>query len=162
MITAPESNVKLTDVQKKQLETFRGRLSNIEAEITIAQGTLQVLKDDVVKATKEKKYLLTDVETLTTQVADLQKQKDEHNSLIVESQNLLRKQADEHAAADKEYTQKKRELSDSSKDLSKKIATHQKNEAVLNDKSKKLSEDRLSVEKAKAAFLKASESVSWK
>lgn len=56
MINNDTTTTKLTDNQVAQLEEFKSKLTNLESEISIANKNLIVLKKDIEKTVKDKKY----------------------------------------------------------------------------------------------------------
>lgn len=90
MITTPESNIVLSEEQDRKLEIVRARLSNLEAEITIATKNLSVLNKDIVKAKEEKVYIEQQVETLRDLFTSLEKQRQTLNeSTATQKANLI-------------------------------------------------------------------------
>ena len=62
MITAPETNIKLTDEHLAQIQEGENRLTSIEALITITNRNLKVAKLELERTTKD---ILLQTEKLT-------------------------------------------------------------------------------------------------
>lgn len=156
MYNPPTENITLT------IEQLTNRVGNLQREVAQEIENLTVVRNDCERVTKEKEYqqeLLTDIssrlETSKEEFAmlqtELQEAKNEFNSIltkgkVVESQNQEKSQA----------------LSDREDKLS--LAEEEYNLRVkdLNTAQSALALEKLTVEKAKEAFVNAANTVSWK
>lgn len=82
MITAPETNVKYTDEQTKQVETFKSQLVNLQADISIHSKSLRVLQDNIISATKELNGLSDKKDVLSKEVSDLEVKVETLNAIL--------------------------------------------------------------------------------
>lgn len=159
---SPDETVRLTDEQTAQLGVFYSRLSALQTETAIGKKNLDVLKEENIKTTKEKMYLEESVESLTKKVSLLKKQASDLSNEVSGSHSELTKHRKELSVRGEMLAQQKREqdVAQGKLDESGKVLHDKLRE--LNSNTKKLSEEKLSVEKAKEAFSKAAESIVWK
>ncbi len=68
--TNDSPNIKLEDAQNQALEEAKGRLMNIESEISIATKNLKVLKGEIEKSIKDNKYQTELLNRVTSQVEE--------------------------------------------------------------------------------------------
>lgn len=157
-----DKNIALTYEQLGQIEEATTRLRNIENEIVIASRNLGIENKEVVKATKERMYQEELLAELTPRVADTKKElsdlqeiiaesKDSLNNLRKESENIYKDISDKNIGLDQRKT---------NIEILEKEYEEKKNEYARC--AEKLTSDQLLVEKAKEAFLTATESVVWK
>lgn len=162
MITSPENNVQLTDVQKKQLEVFQSRLSNLQNEIILATNNISVLKNDTLTVLKDKEYhtnilseIKKDIEKANETLDTLTSQ----NGELIKTKNVIEQ---ENEAKSCLYANKELELVSRENVFTAKETAHANKVEEFNKSSIKLSEDKLIVKNAKEAILKAIEKVNWK
>lgn len=162
MIKNPEeSNIKLTDEQKAQLEVVQLRLSNFENEISIANKNLIVVKKEFEKATKDKLYQEETLKGLLETVKTLEEKKDE----LIEVNNTSITIFNETVAKTKELNESI--FNQTTKIVEREKAIAQKEIDLdgkvedFNIKLTQLLKDQVAVKTAKDAFLKANETITW-
>ncbi len=155
-------NVKLSREQLEQLDEYNSRIANLESEFKLISKNIAVAKDDADKAIADRKY---------------------RESILNEFDSKIVKAKTEYEELEANITDAKKELADTVKktkviaadnltrheDLSKREQQVTEREEALNTKEieyhKKLTElsnEQLSIKKAKDAFEKAIESLVWK
>lgn len=162
MINNHGSNITLTPEQSAQLEEWKARLAIIQEEIKKADSIRTSLNDDIEVCNKNKVYLDEVAEGLKVDIKRLELLKESLRLEVSQSANLLEAhivQTTKHAThlrgKEKEHGEREETIAKKEKELSKIEEDH----AV---KAKKLAEQQLLVDKARDAFLKATEHVSWK
>jgi uncharacterized protein (DUF3084 family) len=113
MITTPTENTKLTLEQLQQLDVVETRLHNLTNETAIAMSSLNAVRNDCDRITKEKKYA--------------QLQLDEINRQLTEAQNLL-------ASTTASQVQLDSSIDIMKSDISTANEIHQSKLVFLNDK----------------------------
>ncbi len=91
MITTPPEDLGLDEKHARQLEVGLQKLSNVEAEISISNRNLRVIKDDVVKATLELKELEEKVAVAESLLSEKNAEKDRVTALVAEATEALKK-----------------------------------------------------------------------
>lgn len=162
MINNPEPSTKLTDEQTKQLQVFYTRLTNLQTETSIATKNLEMLREETIKVSLEKKYTEDTLRDLREKLDQAAKEVDEHVKLVVKSQEELVSHREERGKTDKHHSSKQKELAAREEEVVKSENMLKSLQEDLSHTSKMLSAERLEVDKAKEAFLHATESVVWK
>lgn len=138
MITQPENTIKLSDEQLLVIEEYKNRLTNLEAEISIATKNLKGIKLENEKAIKEK---IANDELLSKgneELKELQLSKDKLGNDIKEMEGYLANASEEDRTFKTEQA---------------KIATEQtERENVIRDGEAKLAENQEVFKKEKAEF----------
>ena len=156
------SNTKLTLEQLQQIDAVEQKLTGLNTQILVANKNLKVVNNDTLRFAREidaQKELLA---SLTTQIETLETKKQQLIADINESITTLdinKKQASEVLSANDaksgELFEREKIIANKEKDLTKK-------EEDYNIRHSALLEDQLSIQTAKEAFLKATETVIWK
>jgi chromosome segregation ATPase len=162
MIDNTSDSVKLTFEQLQQIDATQKRLSNLESEIIIATKTLKGTKMECDRAVKEKLYqeeLLVDlngkIESTKNVLNELSLNVDKNNATLSETIKKI-------DTMNLRYLEKTDELNERERGI--KMAENSLNKEIdyFAIKSSQLLEDQFSVKTAKDAFLKATETVTWK
>lgn len=155
------SNVVFTDEQTRQLSEWRGRLMTVQEEIRFATDRREALLNEVNELKKQQAYYDGLVTTLGIQVDELKKTKEELSTNVKDSHSKLI----EHEKFTKTYhesmSDRRAEVEKLEKEIKEKSIVLTEEIAKHNDRTTKLSEQKLLVDRAREAFLKATESVTW-
>lgn len=162
MLTNEEENPKFTKEETTQINEAQRRLHVLENEISIATKNLSVTKKDAEKAYKEKIYqenLLSETKDKVRQASEflneLLDQIRESKEILEKNTELAQKINTENEEKSNLLNQKEKELFDFESDLKSKSEDY-------NIKLSELSKEQVSISTAKYAFLKATETVTWK
>ena len=161
MIDSPNENVKLTFEQLQKIDVVNKQLANLQSEIANAQKILKGTKLECDRAVKEKLYqeelsvgLVEQVKTLTAQKDGLVQEVTDFTTAL----NTLKEKTNE---INKQNYEREAELIARMKDLKSKEDAFNAKVSDFTIQSSKLLEDQLSIQTAKEAFLKATETVTW-
>lgn len=162
MITTPSTDYVLDDKHAKQLEVGLQKLSNVEAEVSIANRNLRVLKDDIVKGTLELKELEDKLVKLNILVSEKQTEKENIDALLSETTGVVDKIKQEVAVLEdrivsKEVGLSEREEAIKASELEAQLATEE-----LRAERVAFEEEKKQVESAKEALRQASLTITWK
>lgn len=161
MITKPQNNVQLTNEQTRQIEVFQSRLSNLQTEVSIGTTTLNALKNDIVRIAKDKKYQEELLATVNTKITETEKKLTELFEQIVLTSNevaINTKKSEELANL---HIEKHNELVSWETSLKEKESLYQQDIQAFSVEKEGIARDRLTVEKAKEAFLEAWKTIIW-
>lgn len=161
MLNSPESNVKFTDEQIRQLEMFKWELNNLQAEVSIAQKHLSILKQENVKALELKKSLEPNIENLNQEIDALTSKKVEMKDEITKSAAKLSEHQNIHSELTKVHQTKQEELEVRESKIKEVELMQEEKQKELFVKNAELLTEREAIEKARIAFKVASESVVW-
>lgn len=162
MLTAPEPTIVLSDEQIAAIEVAQARLINIQSEVELAAKNLGVIKKDTTKAVAERLFEEKSKETLQSEI----------NDLLLNKQSLISDVASletEHSRIVTEINELSSSLDARQKELEEREEAITSHEVAYCAQKKeldvvvvKVNQDLLEIGKAKAAFLTACETVSWK
>lgn len=162
MIISPESNVKFTDEQTKAIELAQGRLVVIQNEFLIAQKALKQANSDTLATTKERLYQEELLAKLEESAKPLEEKLSTLRSQVIESEDILKTNIENARIVGEENEKLSASLTKRESVVSELESSLKDKEKDLNIKLTQLSEEQLKIAKAKDAFSKAIETVSWK
>lgn len=161
MIATPEKNIVLSVEQQNHLNIYQHKLANLESEVVIAGKTLKGIKLETDRFVKERLFqeeqlseINKKIEVVTQSVFTLTI---DHDALQIElslKKEQLKQTTEDIQVKESSLTEREKILSQQEEDHKKKIED-------FNKKSSQLLEDQLSIQTAKDAFLKATETVTW-
>jgi len=111
MLTQPENTIKLSDEQLLAIEETKSRLTNLEAEISIANKNLKGIKLENEKAIKEKIATEELLANLNVEVAKLSEEKERLINKVAEGETLLAEIAETDRVFKEEHAKAKVGLS---------------------------------------------------
>lgn len=162
MVITPEPIIKLTPEQEASLATYQLRLANLENEISIASRNLRVIKQDTEKIVKEKIYQQELYDQAKAQAEKESEKLATINSEVGTAQIELDKITELHKTTTLQIEFERKEIADRETVLSASESSLKNEQDYFNIKSSQLLEEQNAVNTAKEAFLKATETVSWK
>lgn len=161
MISAPESNVVLTDEETRRIETVKTRVQNLETEVAIATKNLAAIKQEIVRATEEKTYTQETLDSLASELAA----KAEELAGIKASLNAGREAVED---ASKERVELLKDLEEKSEEFTARETLLAQNEESFAAKlqelrvaEKKNTADREQIEEVKKILTAAVASATW-
>lgn len=162
MLTIPESNVALTDEQTASVEAAKTILLNLETETTRASRALNVLKNDIVKASEEKEYISEQISSLNTSLREKQTALDGLNDAIVKTKSDHESVIEQHASISLKIDSAIDSLNEREKKITELESSLSQEKANLAKEQNILIQERADVDTAREAFLIAVKTVSWK
>ena len=155
MLTSTNANVKLTAEQSLQILEWQQRLTVIQDEIRIAEKNKKSLEDEIDTKTKHNNYLAELETNLEREVAKLNEQKATLQNEVAASVATLA----EHLTTTQErhtvLSRREQEVTDREAHAKRTHEQLKAREDAHADKTTKLQEHQLLVEKAHKAFLEA-------
>lgn len=162
MLHSSSKEIEFTAEQKLQVMEWHNRLLNIQEEIEKANKELQVIETSIEVKTKHNNYLeemgsnlektietlKSERDSLSTEVNGSTKKLSEHAQETSKREQILHLREVASLRDEAEIASNKKQLEENIKEYSTKMT--------------KLLEHQLLVEKAREAFLKAAESITWK
>jgi len=157
-----EKTVPISEKEAQQIKAVENRLLNLVDDVRTAEKNLSSIKQETEKAISARDY---HVDLLNNTVASVKKAQEELHRLIGDSEKVRATIEDGlkvHQETERVHSTKGDELSKREDELKREEEAHSIRIADYVSKSNKLSEDQLLVEKAREAFLEATESVKWR
>lgn len=155
MLTSPESNIKLTDLETAQLEEHKTRLLNLESEISIATKNIKTIKAETETATKARVYeegLLRDArEKIVTANAELEKTLSD----LTEAKKNLNSVREMSEQIGRDNDTRKSELSDRESELKKREGSHAIRVEEFTSQSDELSKEKEKMDGSKKILSEA-------
>lgn len=161
MLRNPEPTVKLKDEQTQQLEVFYSRLTNLQTETSIAVAQLKSIKEEIVKATLEKRSHEKLNGELSLQGVTLKKDVSRLTDSVDASHQILATHRREIQDTSVALQAIQDEVNQRSKELSVQEETHSKHSAALSKKAAELADQQRAVKEAHSTLKQAVESVVW-
>lgn len=161
MLSSPESNLKFTDEQNRQLEMFHSQLNNLQAEISMAQKNIKNLKDETIRTLSEKKFLEAQLIPLQQELERLIFERTNTSELIETNRRELEKHKVNHQMMADAQLEREEKINSREKEVQKIEVMQDEKQKELFTKNAALIADRLAVQKAQEAFKEALASVSW-
>ena len=159
MINSPTENVKLTFEQLQQIDVVQKQLANLQSEINIASKSLNVLKKDCDKVTKERIYqeellsnLTVDVKKVEDRLGELTKERDTAIAQLDKAREETTKLNSSNCKKDLELKDRENKLQKEEEDLEKKVAD-------FNIKSNQLLKEQDDLKNKKSILSKAIEQI---
>lgn len=147
-VTAPESNIKYTNEQSQQIESFKTEMLNLQTDITIGSKTLRSLQENIVNVTKENTFLEEKKTNLEKLVNDLEAKATNLQDSIQVNENRVETAQQESDKLKNLHVEKQQEL-----DI---------REAGLKEKEGQIEKDRVTLDKQIKSNLEESEKISEK
>jgi hypothetical protein len=161
MIETTSANVKLTFEQAQQLAEMESRLSVIQNNTAVAEGTLIGIKKESMAVAKEKLYQETLLADLTREVEKKQSELSILNEQIVENQKVNDDLNEKSKTLSERHTAKEAELTLREKTLASVEQLHQARAEHFNNKQDELLKEKEKVQNAKNVISKAIETATW-
>lgn len=162
MLENSPQNVKLTFDQLQQIDVAEKRLAHLQIEVSLATKLLTETRLDCEKVTKEKIYqegLLADI---NSQLSSATLKHDKLLEDIKASEGILNSNTEKSVTIGLANEKKEKDLNERESKIIEREIEHSKKEKDFITNSNNLSKEKSLVENAKGAFLKATESITWK
>lgn len=134
MITNSESNPVLTEEQQKAIELTTHRLFVLETEISVATKVLGSLRNDSIKASKDKSYQEELLLSISSQVSEGTNKLNSLNETVVKQSELLSSISQEIAQKSTSLNEKEDTLKDREDMVSKKEEEIFERQEILTQK----------------------------
>lgn len=155
MITSPELNVKFTDAQVAQLETFKLQLLGLETDITVHSRTLRNLQTNIVSETRERNFLEEKIKELNKTISGLQVKSDSIERSIEDGKKTVEDAQIEADRLRNLHTATQVSLDQQKAYLDKLQQQIQADRSLLDKKMKQVAEDSIVLENKKKVISEA-------
>ncbi len=161
MIEQTTANPILTFDQLRAIDASKKMLGNLESEITNAQNKLKVVKIDCDRAVKDFEYREQLLKEINPKIDVAKSMLEQLNAEIINAQKTLDKCIVETNLINETNVIKYRELTERQNGLSTREQEHQKQVEKHSSNEVELLKEKETLKKAKEAFLRATEHVTW-
>ncbi len=154
MVNQETANIKLTTEQLLQIDYFQKHLANLQSEILIHTKSIEIVKNDNDRLSKEKTYLEELISNLDSKKSELErnveslsnslsdKQKELENTVIehTKTKDVILVELEKLEACRQDLSDKQNVYDANKLDLDAKISLFQDESNLLEDKKRKIQE----------------------